>query len=141
MKGQVSFIGVVEKADEREGTIRVYPDFCSGLRGIDAFSHLIILYWLHQRDNDVERNVLLVYPRRHSVNVATGVFACRSPSRPTPIALCVVEILRINGCTLTVKGLDALDGSPIVDIKPYLPRSDSIPNARVPEWTQHGPAT
>jgi tRNA (Thr-GGU) A37 N-methylase len=55
--------------------------------------------------------------------------------------LCVVELLKVEGCSLTVKDLDALEGSPIIDIKPYIPRADSIPNARVPEWTWHGSKT
>jgi tRNA-Thr(GGU) m(6)t(6)A37 methyltransferase TsaA len=138
---ELRFIGVVEKADERGARVRVFPEFCSGLKGIGDFSHLIVLYWMHLRDNEEERQTLLVFPRKHAVNVETGVFACRSPSRPNPIGLCVVELLKVEGCTLTVKGLDALEDSPIIDIKPYLPRADSVPNARVPEWTLHGPPT
>jgi tRNA-Thr(GGU) m(6)t(6)A37 methyltransferase TsaA len=88
-----------------------------------------------------DRRTLLVFPRRHAVNVETGVFASRSPSRPNPIGLCVVELLKIEECVLTVKGLDALEGSPIIDIKPYIPRADSIPDAKVPDWTLRGPPT
>jgi tRNA-Thr(GGU) m(6)t(6)A37 methyltransferase TsaA len=141
VKGELGFIGVVEKAGEQETKVRIFPEFCAGLKGIEDFSHLIILYWIHLRDNEEERRTLLVFPRRHAVNVETGVFACRSPSRPNPIGLCVVELLKIEECTLTVKNLDALEGSPIIDIKPYIPRADSIHNARVPEWTLHGPKT
>jgi tRNA-Thr(GGU) m(6)t(6)A37 methyltransferase TsaA len=140
-KGELHFIGIVEKAGEQEAKIRIFPKFCAGLKGIKDFSHLIILYWIHLRDNAEERRTLLVFPRQHALNVETGVFACRSPSRPNPIGLCVVEILKIEECLLTVKNLDALEGSPIIDIKPYIPRADSIPNARVPEWTSHGPKT
>jgi len=141
MKGQLHFIGVVENANEQEGRIKVFPEYCSGLRGIDAFSHVTILYWAHQRDTEKERNVLLVFPRRHKRSVETGVFACRSPSRPNPICLCVVELVKVEECTLTVKGLDALKDSPVIDIKPYIPRADSIPNARAPTWTSNGPPT
>lgn len=141
VKGELRFIGVAEKAGEQETKVRIFPEFCAGLKGIEDFSHLIILYWIHLRDNEEERRTLLVFPRRHAVNVETGVFACRSPSRPNPIGLCVVELLKIEECTLTVKNLDALEGSPIIDIKPYIPRADSIHNARVPEWTLHGPKT
>ena len=140
-KGKLRFIGVVEKAREQEAKIRIFPEFCPGLKGIKNFSHIIILCWAHLRDSERERRTLLVFPRRHAVNMETGVFACRSPSRPNPIALCVVELLKVGKCTLTVKGLDAIEGSPIIDIKPYLPRADSIPNARVPEWTRRGPPT
>jgi tRNA-Thr(GGU) m(6)t(6)A37 methyltransferase TsaA len=140
-KRSLNFIGFVEKGDEQEDKVRVFPEFCAGLRGIGDFSHLIVLYWLHLRDCEKERRALLVFPRRHAVSVETGVFACRSPSRPNPIGLCVVSLLKIEKCVLTVKGLDALDGSPIIDIKPYIPRADSFPDARVPEWTSRGPPT
>jgi tRNA-Thr(GGU) m(6)t(6)A37 methyltransferase TsaA len=140
-KKEVHFIGVVERAEEQEARIRIFQEYCAGLKGIEEYSHLIILYWLHLRDSEKERQTLLVFPRRHEVNVEKGVFACRSPSRPNPIALCVVQLLKAENCILTVKGLDALEGSPIVDIKPYLPRADSIPNAEAPPWTDVGPPT
>lgn len=140
-QGELRFIGVVEKAGEQEAKVRIFPEFCAGLKGIEDYSHLIILYWIHLRDNEEERRTLLVFPKRHTVNVETGVFACRSPSRPNPIGLCVVELLKIEKYTFTVKGLDAIEGSPIIDIKPYLPRADSVPNARVPEWSSCGPTT
>ena len=139
--GELHFIGVVEKADENEATLRLFPEFCPGLKGIRDFSHIIVLYWIHMHDNPQDRRTLQVFPRRHAVNVETGVFACRSPSRPNPIGLCVVELLTIEDCNLKVKGLDALEDSPIIDIKPYLPRADAIPDARVPEWTLRGPTT
>lgn len=141
IKGELRFIGVVEKTEEQEAKVRIFPEFCTGLKGLENFSHLIILYWIHLRDIEEDRQTLLVFPRRHAVNVETGVFACRSPSRPNPIGLCVVELLKVEKCLLTVKNLDALEGSPIIDIKPYIPRADSIPNARVPKWTRHGPKT
>ena len=141
VKGELRFVGVVEKDGEEEAKIRIFPDFCAGLRNIADFSHLIVLYWIHMRDTEAERRTLLVVPRRHTRNVETGVFACRSPSRPNLIGLCVVELLKIEECVLTVKGLDALKDSPIVDIKPYIPKADAVPNARVPEWTHNGPST
>lgn len=140
-KAELHFIGVVEKAGEKEANIRIFPEFCTGIKHIENYSHLIILYWIHLRDNKEERRTLLVFPRRHAVNVETGVFASRSPSRPNPIGLCVVELLKIEECVLTVKELDAVEGSPIVDIKPYIPTADSIPNARVAEWTHRCPKT
>lgn len=140
-KPELHFIGIVEKTGEQEAKVRIYPEFCVGLKEIENFSHIFILYWFHLRDNEKERKILLVFPRRHAVNVETGVFACRSPSRPNPIGLCVVELLKVEECTLTVRGLDALEGSPIIDIKPYLPRADLATNAQVPEWTSHGPPT
>jgi len=137
--GELHFIGIVEKGGEQEARVRVFPEFCPGLKGIEDFSHLVILYWIHLRDNKEERSTLLVSPKRHAIKVKAGVFACRSPSRPNPIGLCVVKLLKVEECLLTVKDLDAFEGSPIIDIKPYIPRADSIPNARVSEWTLQGP--
>jgi tRNA-Thr(GGU) m(6)t(6)A37 methyltransferase TsaA len=137
-KAEVMFIAEVVNIDGEAATLEVYPRYCSGLKDIDSYSHLIVLYWAHHRDTRDERQTLLVYPKRHGRNVRTGVFACRSPSRPNPVCLCVVELLQVEGCRLKVRGLDAELGSPIVDIKPYHPHSDSIPDARFPEWVRVG---
>ena len=140
-KGEIKSIGIVEVAGEEEARVRIFPEFCDALEGVDGCSHMIILYRFHLRDNEKERSVLQVVPRRHTKNVKVGVFACRSPNRPNPIGLCVVELIKIEECALTVKGLDALEGSPIIDIKPYIPRADAIPDASAPEWTSRGPPT
>jgi len=140
VRAEVHFIGVVMKTSEQQAEVQVFPEFFAGLKQITRFSHLIILYWMHLRDSKKERKTLLVFPKKHAVNIETGVFACRSPSRPNPIGMCVVELMKIEECVLTVKGLDALSASPIVDIKPYLPKADCVPNARVPEWTTYDPA-
>lgn len=139
-KGELRFIGVVEVSGELS-RVKISPEFCVGLQGLKNFSHIIVLYWFHLRDNEEERRTLQVVPRRHPGAPQVGVFASRSPSRPNPIGFCVVELPKIEDCTLIVRGLDAFEGSPIIDIKPYLPRADSIPSARVPEWTSRGPLT
>ena len=140
-QGKLIFIGTVESADETEARVRIYPEYCEGLKEINKFSHLIILYWIHLRDKKKDRSTLQVIPKRHAANVKVGVFACRSPSRPNPIGLSIAKLVKINECNLTVNGLDAIEGSPIIDIKPYIPRADSIPDARVPKWTLKGPKT
>lgn len=139
-KGELKFIGVVESLGELS-RVKIFPEFCVGMEGLNNFSHITILYWFHLRDNEEERRTLRVVPRRHLGAPQVGVFASRSPSRPNPIGLCVVELTKIEDCTLLVRGLDALEGSPIIDIKPYIPRADSISDARAPEWTLHGPPT
>jgi tRNA-Thr(GGU) m(6)t(6)A37 methyltransferase TsaA len=141
VKGELRFIGIVEETGEQDAKLRIFSEFSDGLKNIEDFSHVLILYWIHQRDNQTDRRTLLVLPRRHAADVEIGVFACRSPSRPNPIGMCVVELTAINGCVLTVRGLDAFKGSPVIDIKPYIPRADCFPDARVPEWTQRGPST
>lgn len=103
---------------EAEGTLRIQPELEAGLTDIEGFSHLFVL-WEFDRSHDFE---LLGTPpiddRPH------GVFATRSPRRPNPIGLTVVELLRREGPVLHVRGVDMLDGTPILDIKPYL---SSIP--------------
>lgn len=139
-KSELRFIGVVEGSGELS-RVKIFPEFCVGLQGLNNFSHLIILYCFHLRDKEEERRTLQVVPRRHPGAPQVGVFASRSPSRPNPIGFCVVELTKIEDCTLLVRGLDAFEGSPIIDIKPYIPRADSIPGARVPEWALRGPPT
>ena len=133
-KGEFRPVGIVEAAGKEEARMRIFPEFCDALKGIEGFSHVIILYWFHLRDNEKERNVLQVVPRRHAKNVKVGVFACRSPSRPNLIGLCVVELVKVKDCILIVKGLDAFESSPIIDVKPYIPRGDAVPDAHTPEW-------
>jgi tRNA-Thr(GGU) m(6)t(6)A37 methyltransferase TsaA len=103
---------------EAEGVITILPDFDLGLTDIEGFSHLIVL-WEFDRSQHFE---LLVTPP--SDNRKHGVFATRSPRRPNPIGLTVVELLRRQNAELHVRGVDMLDGTPILDIKPYL---SSIP--------------
>jgi len=139
-KRNVEFIGVVEKSG-KISRVKVFTKFCTGLQAIDRYSHVVILYWFHLRDSKKERCTLQVTPKRHPGAPQGGVFASRSPSRPNPIGMCVAKIVRFKNCTLYVRGLDAVEGTPVVDIKPYLPRSDSVPGARVPTWTLRGPKT
>jgi tRNA (Thr-GGU) A37 N-methylase len=73
-KGELRFIGIVESAGEEEARVRVFPEFCNALKGINGFSHLIILYWVHLRDNEKERSVLQVVPRARTNGVKVGVF-------------------------------------------------------------------
>ena len=135
---KLRFIGVVDKADERGiSKIRIFDDFREGLEGLDTFSHIIILYWLHLQATDERRRVLKVIPMGRAGNPKVGVFASRSPSRPNSIGLCVAELVKLEGNILSVKGLDAFEGSQIIDIKPYLPRIDAFPEAAVPQWARH----
>jgi len=133
---KVTAIGLVESTG-KVAMIRVFPRFCDGLYRLSEFSHLIVVYWFHERDTENERSVLRVIPKRHRCRQEVGVFASRSPSRPNPIGLCVVKLLKIEDCYLMVEGLDALVNSPVIDIKPYLPNADFVADAKGPEWTSH----
>ena len=99
---------------EAEGVIKILPEFELGLSDIEGFSHLFVI-WEFDRSDRFE---LLGTPP--SDNRAHGVFATRSPRRPNPIGLTVVELLRRDGVELQVRGVDMLDGTPVLDIKPYL---------------------
>jgi tRNA-Thr(GGU) m(6)t(6)A37 methyltransferase TsaA len=99
---------------EADGVLAVLPEFEAGLTDIEGFSHLVVL-WEFDRSHGFE---LLGTPP--SDNRAHGVFATRSPRRPNPIGLTIVELLRREGCELHVRGVDMLDGTPILDIKPML---------------------
>lgn len=134
--GEVVFMGRVENAGETS-TLKIDTEFGPALLGVERYSHLIVLYWFHLRDNPEHRGTLQVTPPRHKGAPLTGVFACRSPSRPNPIGVTVVKLERIDGCSLVVSGLDALEGSPIVDLKPYNPDTDSFPEAAKPEYMRH----
>lgn len=107
--------GAVHQA---EGTLQLFPQFEAGLTDIEGFSHLYVL-WVFDRSSGCE---LVGTPPTD--NRPHGVFATRSPRRPNPIGLTVVTLLRRDACNLHVRGLDMLDGTPILDIKPYL---SSIP--------------
>jgi len=105
--------------------------FAGGLKGLEDFSHLYVLFWLHEIPP--RSQLLRVHPRGRSDIAKVGVFATRSPHRPNPIGLTLVKLLRKRGRTLTVKGLDAYDGTPVLDLKPHDTR-DSARRPRVPEW-------
>ena len=128
-------IGYIKKEGDK-AYLEVLPQFAPALLGLEGFTHLWVLYWFHGNDRPAARAVLQVHPRRDLANPLTGVFACRAPERPNPLGLTACRILKITGNLLEVAGLDARDGSPIVDLKPYIPQGDSIPEAATPEWVQ-----
>jgi len=116
--GVVRFIGLVERVEGELSTVVIRPEYCQGLMRLDMYSRIVVVYWFHERDNDRHRGTLQVVPRRHGETELRGVFASRSPSRPNPLGITEVELLSLEDCTLTVRGLDANVGSPVVDIKP-----------------------
>ncbi len=102
------------------------------LDGLDEFSHLIVLYWLHQLP--AKKLSLKVHPMGKPELPLVGRFATRSPSRPNPVGQSTVKFLERRGNILKVKGLDAIDGTPVIDIKPYIPGYDSASDAKAPPW-------
>jgi len=92
-----------------------------GLDGIQVGDKLFVLYWLHM----AERKTLRVHPRGDPAVPKKGVFATRSPDRPNPIGLCLVDVLGIEGSVIKVRGLDAVDGTPVIDLKPFVGSLDT----------------
>lgn len=109
----------------------IAEEWVEALEGIEEFSHLWVLFWLHGIRGPIKRRV---HPEDRQYLPEVGIFATRTPWRPNPIGLQAVELLGREGNVLIIRGLDALNGSPIVDIKPYLPRGDAMPEAHVPAW-------
>ena len=112
---------------DRTVELEIYPRFAEGLKDVEQATHLIVLYWCHQACRDTLQTRTPFGPE------IRGVFACRSPSRPNPIAFCVAELLEVKENRLLVRGVDALDGSPLIDIKPYSSEVDSVPGV-CPGW-------
>ena len=112
--------------------IVVRDELVAALDGLDGFSHLFVLFWLNQIF-DEQKITLKVHPRGRVYMPLLGVFATRTNMRPNPIGLTLVELLKVEGNTLTVRGLDAYDGTPVLDIKPF-DVWDNAENAKVPDW-------
>lgn len=132
---QLNPIGTVKRQEKRTH-LEILPQFAPALDGLPGFSHLWVLFWFHETDTPEDRATLKVHPRRDPTNPLTGVFATRAPVRPNLIGLTACRILKIAGNTVEVEGLDAKDGSPIIDLKPYIPKGDSISEAVTPEWVK-----
>jgi tRNA-Thr(GGU) m(6)t(6)A37 methyltransferase TsaA len=113
------------RASDAVCTIEVDPRWAAALKGIETCSHLVVLYWMDK----ARRDLLVQAPRHYGEPRAT--FALRSPARPNPIALSVVRLLGVDGASLSVVGLDCLDGTPLLDLKPYFVSTDSVPDAKV----------
>jgi tRNA-Thr(GGU) m(6)t(6)A37 methyltransferase TsaA len=106
-------------------TIEVEERFAQGLAGIETCSHLLVLYWMDRSRRDLVLQVPRTYGRTR------GTFALRSPARPNPIAASVARLVRVDGTHLSVVGLDCLDGTPLIDLKPYFASTDAVPDAVV----------
>ncbi len=110
-----------------EGLVEIDPRYAQGLTDLGLYSHVWLLYWMDQARRDLISQVPAHLGR------ARGTFALRSPVRPNPIALAAVELLSVEGTALRVRNVDCIDGTPLVDIKPYFASIDCIPGARRPK--------
>jgi len=130
---------VKEPIDEnwRQVIAEVHLDdsLAPGLTGIDQFSHLVVVFFMH-RYSFTPAADLVRRPQERADMPEVGIFAQRAKHRPNPIGITVVELIELRGPVLVVKGLDAIDGTPVLDIKPYVPAFDSRPTAVVPMWIE-----
>jgi len=113
------------RESDPECTIALDPRWTAGLSGLETVSHVVVLYWM----NRARRDLVLQAPHHYAER--RGTFALRSPVRPNPIAISVARLVRIDGNNLSVVGLDCVDDTPLLDLKPYFASTDSIPDAAV----------
>jgi len=111
------------RLSDNEINLEMYPQFAAALKDVTRCSHLIVLYWGDRANRETLQS------RTPFSDVPVGVFSSRSPNRPNPIAFCVADLIRQEDNRLIVRGVDALDGSPLLDIKAYASALDAIPQA------------
>ncbi len=126
-------VGEIKKQGETV-RIEIVPKYVDGLLGLDEFSHITVCYWFHKNDTPENRAVLQVHPRRNEKNPLTGVFATHSPVRPNLIAISICKILSIEKNIIYIDKIDAFDGTPVIDIKSFIPSSVSSSDIKMPNW-------
>ncbi|MFN2274689.1 MAG: SAM-dependent methyltransferase [Anaerolineales bacterium] len=137
---RVSPIGQV-KAGPEGFALQVAPEYRVALEGLEDFGYIQVLWWSHHLDTPEYRSVMVTEQPYRNAPAELGIFATRSPLRPNPICLSTAMLLgvdRENGL-VSVAWIDAEDGTPILDIKPYHPSSDRVRNVQLPEWCRHWP--
>jgi len=129
-----SVIGQSDKNwGQTKSRIMIEPEFSGGLAGLEDFSHVWIVTYLHQAKYEREKH-LIRRPRGLEDMPEVGIFSQRAKDRPNPIGISAVEILDVGNNFLDVRGLDAVNETPVLDIKPYFPYFDGIKNCKIPEW-------
>jgi tRNA (adenine37-N6)-methyltransferase len=130
---KISPIGYVYK---KEAGIYIDIDtrYKDALLGLEGFSHINVLFWFHENDQPQKRATLQVNPRRDPQNPITGVFATHSPLRPNLIGLTICRVLSIDGTRIYLNDIDAIDQTPVIDIKCHIPTSRTMENLKLPNW-------
>ena len=117
-----------------ESEIHLAPQLAKGLQGLAGFSHVLVVFFLDRAQGFDPAKQLLRRPRGREDMQEVGVFAQRTKFRPNPIGITAVQLLGIESNVVKVRGLDALDGTPVLDIKPYMPPFDRMEDVRMPSW-------
>ena len=134
-------IGVVQASDQ-EGiyALRIQPQYTQALKELDQFSHVMVILWADRHDNSADRQILTT-ELPYAPGVKAGVFACRSEYRPNPIGITIMPILSVDEKEglVVLPWIDALNGTPILDLKPYMPVSDRIREVKVADWISDWP--
>lgn len=122
--------------------LNIKEDFREALSGLQGFSHINVLWWSHLADSQKTRAMLTCEKPYINSPEQLGVFATRSPIRPNPVCLSVAQIISVNETRgeIVLAYIDAEDGTPIIDLKPYLPCTDRVRDVTTPEWNCHWPA-
>ncbi len=128
-------IGHVERTDDHTRIV-LDKKHRPGLLGLDGYSHLYMFWWFDRNDTPERRSVLQVRPMGDRENPVTGVFATRSPMRPNLIALTLCKIVSVKENVIEIESTDAFDGTPVLDIKPFIPGYDTADQAHVPDWLE-----
>ena len=116
--------------DNEVSEIIVNEEFTDALNNIEDYSHVIIVYWMDK----VKKYVITHKPQGNPEVPTVGIFSCRCPPRPNPIAITTVKLIGHERNKIKVKGLDILDGTPVIDIKPYWSKYDKVEDAVIPDW-------
>ncbi len=119
-----------------ESRVIIRPELADMLLNLGDYSHVVIVFWPHKVPDDVRGSKPQLHPRDDEEYPLMGVLATRSQIRPNPVLVTSVPLLAVNENVLKVRGLDAIDGSPVLDVKPYLPHYDSVADAHVPKWVE-----
>lgn len=130
---QVIPVGVIRKKEDAIW-IEIFEPYCDALLGLEGFSHLQVFFWFHKNDTADRRKTLRVHPRKDQKIPLTGVFATHSPLRPNLIGLTICKIKSIQDRRIEIEDIDAFDGTPVIDVKCYIPGSTSGSDVRVPDW-------
>jgi tRNA-Thr(GGU) m(6)t(6)A37 methyltransferase TsaA len=129
-------VALSQGTDLKKSEIIINKEYLDCLDGIEDFSHIVILFWTHKVPNNA-RQIKKVHPAGLKQMPIKGIFATRSPVRPNPICKTTVKLIERKGATLIVEGLDAIDNTPVVDIKPHIPFYDSPLNVKLADWMYH----